>query len=32
LGVPHDASAKDIKVAFRKLARDMHPDKGGDSE
>ena len=26
LGVPKDASQKDIKKAFRKLARDYHPD------
>jgi curved DNA-binding protein len=27
LGVPRDASAEDIKRAFRKLARTYHPDK-----
>ncbi|MGI6103474.1 MAG: DnaJ domain-containing protein [Patescibacteria group bacterium] len=32
LGVPKDASADDIKRAYRKLALEHHPDKGGDSE
>src|SRR5690606_23385766 len=27
LGVPSDASAKDITRAYRKLARELHPDK-----
>jgi len=32
LGVKKDASADDIKRAFRKLARKYHPDAGGDEE
>ena len=31
LGVGPDASADDIKRAFRKLASQHHPDKGGDT-
>jgi molecular chaperone DnaJ len=32
LGVPKDASEEDIKKAFRKLAHQHHPDKGGGDE
>ena len=32
LGVTRDASAADIKAAFRRLALRWHPDKGGDVE
>lgn len=30
LGVPTDASAADIKSAYRRAAQQHHPDKGGD--
>jgi len=32
LGLKKDASAADIKKAFRRLARKHHPDAGGDEE
>jgi curved DNA-binding protein CbpA len=32
LGVPRDASPAAIKSAFRKKAKDSHPDLGGDPE
>lgn len=32
LGVPKDASEKDIKKAFRKLAVQYHPDKNSDPD
>ena len=31
LGVPRTATAADIKQAFRRLASQHHPDKGGDT-
>jgi molecular chaperone DnaJ len=32
LGVTEDASQDEIKKAYRKLAKENHPDKGGDEE
>lgn len=32
LGIKKDASKKDIKNAYRKLASEKHPDKGGNSD
>jgi len=32
LGVPKDAPPEDVKKAFRRLAHEHHPDKGGDAQ
>ncbi len=32
LGVDENATQEDIKKAYRKLAKENHPDKGGDEE
>jgi DnaJ domain len=32
LGVPRDATAQQIKKAYRKLADEYHPDRGGDGK
>lgn len=32
LGVDKNASKEEIKQAFRKLAHQHHPDKGGDEK
>ena len=31
LGLPHDAGVQDIKRKFRELAKEYHPDTGGDA-
>jgi molecular chaperone DnaJ len=32
LGVPRDATSEDVKKAYRRAAREHHPDAGGDEE
>ena len=32
LGLPRDASLKDIKAAYRRLAREFHPDKNQEGD
>lgn len=32
LGVPQDASRRDVMVAYRRLASENHPDRGGSAE
>ena len=32
LGVARDAQADTVKKKYRKLARELHPDRGGDPE
>jgi molecular chaperone DnaJ len=32
LGLPRDASSEDVKRAYRRKAREHHPDAGGDEE
>ena len=32
LGIGRDASASEITKAYRKLARENHPDRGGSTE